>query len=125
LSRGAAGDVHGGDRLPWVRTGAGDNYGSLSAMVWQAHAYGATPVAAVAWCERHGIEVSTFEWGSEHEAAGLARNALYLLRPDSYVALADATAAPETLERYFSDVGIHPGTVPASGQVSDTIGRKT
>jgi 2-polyprenyl-6-methoxyphenol hydroxylase-like FAD-dependent oxidoreductase len=125
LSRGAAGDVHGGDRLPWVRTGAGDNYGSLSAMVWQAHVYGATPVAAVAWCERHGIEVSTFEWGSEHEAAGLARNALYLLRPDSYVALADATAAPETLERYFSDVGIHPGTVPASGQVSDTIGRKT
>jgi hypothetical protein len=40
---------------------------------------------------------------SVHEAAGLARDATYLLRPDTYVALADASGAPEALERYFSD----------------------
>jgi hypothetical protein len=38
-----------------------------------------------------------------NEAAGLARNALYLLRPDTYVALADPPGAPDALERYFSD----------------------
>ena len=112
LSRGSAGHVHGGDRLPWVRAGADDNYQSLSAMFWQAHVYGAANAASIAWCERHGIEVNTFEFSSEHETAGLARNALYLLRPDSYVAVADATATPETLERYFSDVGMYPGIAP-------------
>lgn len=110
LSRGAAGQVHGGDRLPWVRTGADDNYRSLSAMVWQAHVYGSASADSLAWCERNGIKVSTFECGAEHEARGLGRNALYLLRPDSYVALADAAATPETLERYFSDVGMRSGS---------------
>jgi hypothetical protein len=36
----------------------------------------------------------------------LARDALYLLRPDTYVALADASGAPAALERYFTDQGI-------------------
>jgi hypothetical protein len=36
----------------------------------------------------------------------LARDALYLLRPDTYVALADASGTPATLERYFTDQGI-------------------
>src|SRR5215471_16613993 len=39
----------------------------------------------------------------EHAAAGLARNATYLLRPDTYVALADPPGAPEALERYCID----------------------
>ena len=33
-------------------------------------------------------------------AAGLARDALYLLRPDTYVALADPSGAPEAVDRY-------------------------
>jgi hypothetical protein len=33
--------------------------------------------------------------------AGLRRGALYLIRPDGYVALADASADPERLRRYF------------------------
>ena len=31
--------------------------------------------------------------------AGLARDAIYLLRPDTYVALADASGAPDALDR--------------------------
>jgi hypothetical protein len=34
--------------------------------------------------------------------AGLAKDALYLLRPDSYVALADPSADPDQLRQYFS-----------------------
>jgi hypothetical protein len=37
-----------------------------------------------------------------HELAGIARNATYLLRPDSYVALADPSGSPATLARYWA-----------------------
>src|SRR5215469_8191448 len=40
LSEGRAGDVHGGDRLPWVVVGDSDNYEPLKAMAWQVHVYG-------------------------------------------------------------------------------------
>jgi len=43
---------------------------------------------------------------TRYEAAGLARDALYLLRPDTYVALADGAGAADVLERYFKDQGI-------------------
>jgi 2-polyprenyl-6-methoxyphenol hydroxylase-like FAD-dependent oxidoreductase len=72
LSAGSAGHVHGGDRLPWVSIDRRDNFVTLTALAWQIH---------------------VFDWRSEHEAAGLARNALYLLRPDTYVALADPSGA--------------------------------
>jgi hypothetical protein len=44
LSEGRAGKVHGGDRLPWVKTdlngGDKDNLASLTSLGWQAHVYG-------------------------------------------------------------------------------------
>ena len=50
--------------------------------------------------------------GELHEAAGLARNALYLLRPDAYVALADASGAPDALDRHHADRGIRTFAAP-------------
>ena len=41
-----------------------------------------------------------FAWRPEHETAGLTQNALYLLRPDSYVALVDPTGSPDALQQY-------------------------
>jgi 2-polyprenyl-6-methoxyphenol hydroxylase-like FAD-dependent oxidoreductase len=106
LSRGAAGHVQGGDRLPWVRIDAADNFASLASMDWQVHVYGAAGTELSAWCRDHKVPLHVFGWRSEYEAAGLARDALYLLRPDSYVALADGAATPDALARYFSDLGI-------------------
>ena len=106
LSRGAAGHVQGGDRLPWVRIDGADNFASLASMDWQVHVYGAPSAELIAWCRDHRIPLHLFGWQSECEAAGLARDALYLLRPDSYVALADASGAPDALTRYFDDLGI-------------------
>ena len=40
LGAGAAGPVHGGDRLPWVQQGTSDNHASLQATLWQVHVYG-------------------------------------------------------------------------------------
>jgi hypothetical protein len=108
LSRGAAGHVHGGDRLPWASVDGADNFGSLATMAWQAHIYGTAGIELRTWCESHNIPLHIFGW-RQHQAAGFARNALYLLRPDSYVALADASGAPDALDRYFADQGIRLG----------------
>ncbi|HKD53638.1 MAG TPA: FAD-dependent oxidoreductase [Steroidobacteraceae bacterium] len=103
LSAGLAGGVHGGDRLPWVADGATDNHAPLSAMTWQVHVYGEATQGLRTACARHGLPLHVFASTPAHEAAGLRRNALYLLRPDSYVALADPAADPDTLVRYFAE----------------------
>jgi len=103
LSRGRAGAVHGGDRLPWVAADGQDNFHSLAAMRWQVHIYGVARPELSAWCLQRGLPLHIFPWGEAQAAAGLARDALYLLRPDTYVALAEPSAAVRELERYFTD----------------------
>jgi 2-polyprenyl-6-methoxyphenol hydroxylase-like FAD-dependent oxidoreductase len=115
LSVGAAGSVHGGDRLPWVRTGALDNYEALNTLKWQVHIYGAASGSLREWCQRQGLALNAFAYAPEHAAAGLTRDALYLLRPDTYLGLVDVEAQPRTLERYFAARGLRPGApAPAS-----------
>jgi hypothetical protein len=106
LSRGVAGHVHGGDRLPWAPADGVDNFDMLATMDWQVHVYGSASVELAAWCAAHNVPLHIFGWRSEYETAGLARDALYLLRPDTYVALADGSGAPNALDRYFADHGI-------------------
>jgi 2-polyprenyl-6-methoxyphenol hydroxylase-like FAD-dependent oxidoreductase len=106
LSRGAAGGVQGGDRLPWARADDADNFATLATMDWQVHVYGAANAELAAWCAVQKLPLHVFDWRPGYEAAGLARDALYLLRPDTYVALADGVGAPDVLERYFRDQGI-------------------
>jgi hypothetical protein len=106
LSAGEAGDVHGGDRLPWVAVGGVDNYQPLAAIAWQLHVYGTAAPALAAWCRERDLPLHVFEWRAEHGEAGLAQNALYLLRPDTYIALADKSGAPEAIQRYFDQIGI-------------------
>jgi 2-polyprenyl-6-methoxyphenol hydroxylase-like FAD-dependent oxidoreductase len=106
LSRGTAGHVHGGDRLPWARVDGADNFAALTTPDWQVHVYGAAKAELAAWCAAQNLPLHVFEWRPGYEAAGLARDALYLLRPDSYVALADGAGAADVLERYFRDQGI-------------------
>jgi 2-polyprenyl-6-methoxyphenol hydroxylase-like FAD-dependent oxidoreductase len=104
LSTGKAGLVHGGDRLPWVPAGDRDNYDSLDTMRWQVHVYGRATPQVSRWCIAHSVPLHVFEWTSAHKTAGLERNALYLMRPDSYVALADPEGSAEALERYFTSM---------------------
>jgi 2-polyprenyl-6-methoxyphenol hydroxylase-like FAD-dependent oxidoreductase len=108
LNRGAAGRVQGGDRLPFVTIDGADNYTPLATMDWQVHVYGETQADLRAYCGRHGLPLHVFAWRDEYTGAGFARDALYLLRPDGYVALADAAGAPAALDRYFTDLQIEP-----------------
>ena len=75
LSAGAAGQVRGGDRLPWVAEGGEDNFAPLTAMTWQVHVYGVASDPLSRWCAVQELPLHVFAWRAEHEAAGLARDA--------------------------------------------------
>jgi 2-polyprenyl-6-methoxyphenol hydroxylase-like FAD-dependent oxidoreductase len=112
LSAGRAGRVHGGDRLPWVGIEGKDNYATLAEPVWQAHVYGSPSIELTSWCAAHGLPLHIFQWDPVHASAGLATDALYLLRPDSYVAFADPSASVEGLRRYTAQ---HLGAAADNG----------
>ncbi|HEY5072193.1 MAG TPA: FAD-dependent monooxygenase [Caulobacteraceae bacterium] len=109
LSAGIAGQVHGGDRLPWIEIGDHDNFAPLADMSWQAHVYGSPGDELAAWCVARGLALHVFAWRDEFAAAGLARGGLYLIRPDGYIALADPSASPGALERYITQRRIRIG----------------
>ena len=92
LSEGRAGAVHGGDRLPWVKPDlnqTGDNFTPLTSLDWQIHVYGDASPAIQAVCVERKLPLHVFSWRPEMQQAGLLRNAIYLLRPDGHVALAN------------------------------------
>jgi 2-polyprenyl-6-methoxyphenol hydroxylase-like FAD-dependent oxidoreductase len=99
LSEGRAGRVRGGDRLPWVATD--DNFGPLTSLDWQVQVYGSVAPPLEEACARRGLALHTFPWQSATSRAGLVRGALYLIRPDGYVGLADPEASPARLEHYL------------------------
>jgi 2-polyprenyl-6-methoxyphenol hydroxylase-like FAD-dependent oxidoreductase len=108
LSVGAAGKVRGGDRLPWVDLGsAGDNFAPLTSVAWQVHVYGEAGSGLREACTKLALPLHVFAWSDAMRRAGLQKSALYLVRPDGYVAFADASGAAELLRRYFSDRGFH------------------
>jgi len=113
LSEGKAGRIKGGDRLPWVRTAAGDNLDALRGSGWQVHVYGEPHASLEAWCQRRGWPLQGFAWQDAYARAGFARDAMYLLRPDGYVALAAYPQDPQRLERYLLARGLSVGRQPA------------
>ena len=97
LSQGRAGQVHAGDRMPWVVVDGVDNYDALTKTVWQAQVYGVALPDLVAWCADKKLPLQTFPWAPAYARVGLAQNALYLVRPDTYVGLADETGSAAAL----------------------------
>jgi 2-polyprenyl-6-methoxyphenol hydroxylase-like FAD-dependent oxidoreductase len=116
LSVGATGGVRGGDRLPWVETEPGpDNFAALASVAWQVHVYGKPRGGLAEVCAELRLPLHVFEWQPEMRRAGLLSAALYLVRPDGYVALADPRADPERLRHYFGPAAgaAHPAHVAA------------
>jgi 2-polyprenyl-6-methoxyphenol hydroxylase-like FAD-dependent oxidoreductase len=103
LSQGRAGHVHGGDRMPWVVVDGVDNHHGLTKTVWQAQIYGVANPALVAWCADRKLPLETHPWTPAYGQAGLAQNAVYLLRPDTYVGLADESGSVEALRSYLRE----------------------
>jgi 2-polyprenyl-6-methoxyphenol hydroxylase-like FAD-dependent oxidoreductase len=104
LSVGRAGGVRGGDRLPWVQsTPEQDNFAPLTLLKWQVHVYGEARRGVAEACVELQLPLQCFGWQPGMRRAGLERGALYLIRPDGYIALADPQADPERLRRYFAE----------------------
>jgi hypothetical protein len=101
LSEGRAGKVHGGDRLPWMKIRLNgfekDNFTPLTSLDWQAHVYGDPTPEIHAVCDGRKLPLHVFPWNPEMSRAGLRRNAVYLVRPDGYVALADPEGSATTV----------------------------
>jgi 2-polyprenyl-6-methoxyphenol hydroxylase-like FAD-dependent oxidoreductase len=87
ISMGAVGRIYGGDRLPWAKTSHGDNFDTLTTPQWQVHVYGTASARLTGWCASR-VVFHAFEWEDAHALAGLAKDAMYLIRPDGYIALA-------------------------------------
>ena len=90
----------------WARTGDGDNYRSLKRIGWQIHVYGTADDKLRTWCQNRGVPLEVFAWSETMGHAGLEENALYLLRPDTYVALAETGQSVEAVEQYFARIRI-------------------
>ena len=108
LAHGHAGPVHGGDRLPWVKIDGSDNYEPLAHIGWQVHVYGAAQADLRQWCEAADVSLHVYPWRETMREAGLREDAVYLIRPDTYVALAEPTQTVAALQQCFKDFGLTP-----------------
>ena len=100
LSQGVAGDVHGGDRLPWTGVHAKDNFEPLRSLDWQAHVYGEVDKDLEIACGELHLPLHAFPVGENTKDAGLKRGALYLVRPDGYIALASFEQSASKLRTF-------------------------
>jgi hypothetical protein len=111
LSEGHAGQVRGGDRLPWVPSESAtdkqtDNFSPLTSLDWQVHVYGEAGSGIADLCRGRGLALHLFPWRPTMERAGLKRDAVYLVRPDGYIGFADPEANAARLEGYLDSRGV-------------------
>ena len=63
--------------------------------------YGDATSGTQAACDERDLPLHVFPWRPEMGRAGLQRNAVYLVRPDGYVALADAEGSGAAITSYL------------------------
>jgi 2-polyprenyl-6-methoxyphenol hydroxylase-like FAD-dependent oxidoreductase len=111
LSEGRAGEIQGGDRLPWVKPDSKqdeDNFTPLASLDWQVHVYGEAAPEILTLCHDRKLPLHIFFWRLEMLRAGLRRNAIYLIRPDGYVALANCEGSAAAVASYLDARKIIP-----------------
>ena len=103
--------VKGGDRLPWAPVGDAekgekvvDNYDSLGDITWQVHVYGEAKKELANWCKAKGIPLHVFSWNKKYQDVGLGRDAAYLLRPDTYIAVVEPSGLPKPIQEYSDQI---------------------
>jgi 2-polyprenyl-6-methoxyphenol hydroxylase-like FAD-dependent oxidoreductase len=110
LSKGQAGGLRAGDRLPWVQLATGgDNFEPLRSFAWQVHVYGETSPELRAFSSQEKVALHEFGWESCMRNAGLKRAALYLVRPDGYLSWVDENQDINGLQAYYRGIGLSSG----------------
>jgi hypothetical protein len=108
MSLGHVGSICAGDRLPWVKTETGDNYESLHTVDWQIHVYGdAASQLKEASSQRDKFFPPLYEikWQDDFAKCGLTKGAMYLVRPDGYIAMAESRQDAAAVKKYFKERG--------------------
>ena len=100
LSQGVSQQLAAGDRLPWLASI--NNYASLTLIDWQIHCYGTAPLLLVDWCKANAVLLHQFAWQADFAQQGLQADTLYLLRPDTYIALIAGHDDTAKLDHYFA-----------------------
>jgi hypothetical protein len=112
LSEGRVGTVHGGDRLPYVKAvskaSEKDNFAPLTSLDWQIHVYGEATSEIRTLCAQRELSLCVFPWRPEMSQAGLRRDAVYLLRPDGYIAVADAGGTEMAISTFLKARNLMP-----------------
>jgi len=116
ISVGNAGSLRGGDRLPWVALSPGDNFDPFQSADWQVHVYGTASNVLRTSCSSMQLILHVFPWQKSFATVGLTRDAMYLLRPDTYIALASNEQDPGILRRYFAEHRLR--CAPPDGEVA-------
>jgi hypothetical protein len=106
LSQGVAGDVHGGDRLPWTADPASNNFEALRSLDWQAHVYGQVDKEFEILCQQLDLSLHVFAWSDGAANAGLKKDALYVVRPDGYIALASIEQSVPKLKTFVEQFSL-------------------
>lgn len=106
LSQGTAGSVTAGERMPWVRGLAGDNFRYMNGVDWQLQIYGEAGEQLSDWAAARDIAVHAFDWTPRCVEAGIHRGGIYLLRPDGHVAYAADAFNPDDLSAYLLNQGL-------------------
>jgi 2-polyprenyl-6-methoxyphenol hydroxylase-like FAD-dependent oxidoreductase len=102
------GTVQPGDRLPWVEINEVDNFSTLRDVCWQLHIYGESLSQVVKWAQEMSVRVFTFHWDDQYAKAGLIKDAVYLLRPDQYIAgIFEGPSVEARLDEYFATRGFY------------------
>ena len=96
--------------MPWVKVNVHgvdeDNFAPLTSLDWQVHVYGDAAPTIQAMCDARRLPLHTFPWRPDMSRAGLQRNAVYLVRPDGYVGVADPHGSAETIASYLDAKGL-------------------
>ncbi|EKV19034.1 FAD binding monooxygenase, putative [Penicillium digitatum PHI26] len=109
LCQSGKGSVQPGDRLPWVEINDVDNFSTLRDVSWQLHIYGDSVTEFEKWAREMKVKVFTFHWHDQYGKVGLVKNAVYLLRPDQYIAGIFEGSSVNGLVEYFTTRGFNLG----------------
>lgn len=102
-----SGTIQPGDRVPWVKTEASDNFETLQYLCWQLHVYGRPQPELSEWCQIMNIRLVEFKWDKAYGDIGFKKDAAYLIRPDHYVAgIFEGHLVIVQLDGYFSTHGL-------------------
>jgi 2-polyprenyl-6-methoxyphenol hydroxylase-like FAD-dependent oxidoreductase len=101
LSKGRLGKIKAGDRLPWIKEI--DNYKSLMLLDWQIHIYGQITFEFKNFLQQQKLMYYEFAWEDIFKKVGFEKNAVYLIRPDGYIAYIDLAQNHQSLENFLNE----------------------